>query len=151
MLSSCQNLPKPESERLLKVCTQGPPSPHPGPLLGSGGIPASGGPLGLRRPAPGAFPRLATRWRASRSWRSDRRACRCAPAGPYFVEPLQWKVSEDCQVLLTCKAKPHPRLQPCPRATWAQTSGFPQAQWLSSDWRREGEGTTEDEMVGWHH
>nr|XP_001501342.2 myomesin-3 [Equus caballus] len=24
--------------------------------------------------------------------------------GPYFEEPLQWKVTEDCQVLLTCKA-----------------------------------------------
>lgn len=23
--------------------------------------------------------------------------------GPYFVEPLQWKVTDDCQVLLTCK------------------------------------------------
>nr|XP_060482426.1 myomesin-3 [Panthera onca] len=32
--------------------------------------------------------------------------------GPYFEEPLQWKVTEDCQVLLTCKANPRPCLQP---------------------------------------
>lgn len=123
--------PTPRVSASLNSAPQGPPSPHPRPLLRRGGIPESEGPLGIRRPAPGAFPRLATRWRASRSWRSDRRACRCALAGPYFVEPLQWKVTDDCQVLLTCKAKPRPRLQPCPRATWAQTSGFPQAQWLS--------------------
>lgn len=31
-----------------------------------------------------------------------------SPAGPYFQEPLKWKVTEDCQVLLTCKASLHP-------------------------------------------
>ncbi|KAB1268778.1 Myomesin-3 [Camelus dromedarius] len=43
--------------------------------------------------------------------------------GPYFEEPLQWKVTEDCQVLLTCKANPSPRLQPCPQAQWSQICG----------------------------
>ncbi|XP_077006935.1 myomesin-3 [Tamandua tetradactyla] len=34
--------------------------------------------------------------------------------GPYFEEPLQWKVTEDCQVMLTCKVtntKPETRFQ----------------------------------------
>ncbi|XP_045154869.1 myomesin-3 [Echinops telfairi] len=30
--------------------------------------------------------------------------------GPYFEEFLQWKVTEDCRVLLTCKANPSPCL-----------------------------------------
>ncbi|KAG8506709.1 Myomesin-3, partial [Galemys pyrenaicus] len=35
--------------------------------------------------------------------------------GPYFQEFLQWKVTEDCEVLLTCKANPLPCLGPIPR------------------------------------
>ncbi|EDL29969.1 mCG7760 [Mus musculus] len=32
--------------------------------------------------------------------------------GPYFQEPLTWKVTDDCQVLLSCKASLHPSSNP---------------------------------------
>lgn len=65
-------------------------------------------------PPPRWMPPLATRWRPGGAWRSDGGRVCFALAGPYFEEPLQWKVTEDCQVRLTCKANPRPCLQPCP-------------------------------------
>lgn len=54
------------------------------------------------------FPRVATRWRPPQ-FGALTGGCVCfGPTGPYFQEPLQWKVTEDCQVLLTCKASPCP-------------------------------------------
>lgn len=75
-------------------------------------------------PLPSWLPRLATRGRPGRAWRSDGGRVCFSLAGPYFEEPLQWKVTEDCQVLLTCKANPRPRLQPCPQAQQGETCGL---------------------------
>lgn len=124
-------MPNPESAR-PKLCTlDASQMPPPSPLPRGGGIPESEGPVVIRCPSPATFPYLATRWRPGRARRSDRWACCFALIGPYFEEPLQWKVTEDCQVLLMCKAKPRPRLQPCPQAPWGKTCGCPQAPWLS--------------------
>lgn len=118
LLSPCKNKTEsdtpesrsnPESNTSLNVATYVPPLRRRSPATVGA---ESEGPVITSCPTPPpAAPHLATRWRPDGG-----HVCSALP-GPHFVEPLQWKVTEDCQVLLTCKAnpRPRPRLQPRPQ------------------------------------